>query len=429
MKWGGPSARAAIYAIANHANDDWFCWAKQETLARESEQSPDSIQRRIQEFVDIGRVRRIKLKRFGRRTHDFLILKPSPYFAASIEEIEPFLPRGCDIMLDQDATATCGSVESQDDAAAQQDSEINATATCGSDFEATLPQPAVDATALVRQPNEPLLEPSTLTQTLSQPAEGQGLSKEEAAATSTLETWLKKFRETYPLPDSRPEFTRAECEKFTADQREQCLHGATGVVEYLRKNPKARGIVGPLRFVRSSALWAEWSRFAPAARTAPAPRIWVELDTEEWRARTVLHAMINREMPIARPNWEREGKRGADFLGHLPPAGLSLARFTDEFGNVDVKTWALLYAGRSGDQSKWSDAERRDFPHVRAWAERVNECCGVQLAPDLIILDEMYETTLNGKPFKARKRMFGLRVPASWPPPKGTGQQKTEHAA
>jgi hypothetical protein len=71
MVWGGPSARAAILAIANHANDDWFCWAKQSTLGRESEQSPDSIQRRVQEFISLGRVRRIKLKRFGRRTHDF----------------------------------------------------------------------------------------------------------------------------------------------------------------------------------------------------------------------------------------------------------------------------------------------------------------------------------------------------------------------
>jgi hypothetical protein len=95
---GRPERARGHLAIANHANDEWFCWAKQSTLAAESEQSPDSIQRRVQEFVSLGRVRRIKLKRFGRRTHDFLILKPSPYFEAPIEQIEPFLPRGCDIM-------------------------------------------------------------------------------------------------------------------------------------------------------------------------------------------------------------------------------------------------------------------------------------------------------------------------------------------
>jgi len=98
LKWGGCSGRATIYAIANNANDQYFCWAKQETLAEESEQSTDSVQRRISEFVAEGQVRRIKLKRFGRRTHDFLILEPSAYFVAPIEEIEPFLPRGCDIM-------------------------------------------------------------------------------------------------------------------------------------------------------------------------------------------------------------------------------------------------------------------------------------------------------------------------------------------
>src|SRR5688500_10992710 len=132
MVWGGPSARAAILAIADHANDEGFCWAKQSTLAAESEQSTDIMQRRAQECSAVGRLRRLKVKRFGRRTHDFLSLKPSPYFEAPLEQIEPFLPRGCDVMAEDSMAADCGGVESEETATAQRDSEISAAAGCGS---------------------------------------------------------------------------------------------------------------------------------------------------------------------------------------------------------------------------------------------------------------------------------------------------------
>ena len=83
---GSPSAKATLWSIASYANADWCSYPKQETIAKDSEQSVDSVQRRIAELVDRKLMRRVKLRRHGRRTFDFLILPPSPFFAASIEK-------------------------------------------------------------------------------------------------------------------------------------------------------------------------------------------------------------------------------------------------------------------------------------------------------------------------------------------------------
>lgn len=395
--WGGPSGRSAIYAIANHANDNWFCWAKQETLAAESEQSPDSIQRRLQEFIVLGMVRRIKLKRFGRRTHDFLILKPSPYFAAPLEEIEPFLPRGCDIMAEETMAAGCGSGDSQDVPMPQEDSEINAAADSGSVSEVTLPQPALDAAAAVRQPNEPFLEPSTLTQPLPQPAEGKGNSKEEATATSDL-TGLEEFKRIYEIPCSAPERLAEEWARLGPEQRASAIMGARGVRARLRKNPKDRGIVGPLRFVRSPALWIEFSRYAEPIKPT---LIFVPRGSDGFRAWSVLASITGGPTPQAHAVDDRG--IGVERVSEFPePGGHALTEFADAAGTIDFRDWLI--------------AEPRT-PEFMAWAERIHRWTGKRPEPEIILLDEYSEhTDGSGRPFRARKRKTGLRVPRLFPP-------------
>jgi hypothetical protein len=39
QKTGSPSAKAALWSIANYANENWVAYPKQETIARDSEQS------------------------------------------------------------------------------------------------------------------------------------------------------------------------------------------------------------------------------------------------------------------------------------------------------------------------------------------------------------------------------------------------------
>lgn len=144
QKTGSPSAKTVLWSIANYANERWVCWPGQTLIVQESEQSHDSVQRRLTDLEALGLIRRIPLKVSGRKTVDFYILQPSPLFVAEIAEIEFYLPRGFAIdpkWLGLHVHAECGS----DDIA---------TAT----LPQTLPQPAENVTATVRQ-QEPSTEP------------------------------------------------------------------------------------------------------------------------------------------------------------------------------------------------------------------------------------------------------------------------------
>lgn len=419
QKTGSPSAKAVLWSIANYANDQWCAWPFQETIAEDSEQSTDSVGKRIAELAAAGLMRRIKLKRFGRRTHDFLILARSPLFSAPLEDIRPHIPSGCDVMTD--AAADSGSVKEPESAQARNESEINESADCGSVFCPTLPQPAVDATALERQPIEPVTNQDSLPQTPSQASgEAAGQAKEEAAADSGFEDWLRKFKETYPVPDSHPERTREEAAKLLPQQRAQALQGAAGAAEFHKRNPKAT-IVGQLRFMRSSALWGEYARYAPTPRQSPPPRVWADFGSDEWRARCVLAEIMGEELPIARDDLAR-GK-GADFLGSLPPAGLSLAQYANAAGEVDKLQWALLFAPdwRSGMPNL--PAVERDRPKIAAWSERLRECIGVPMPRPKLLKYERGVTHVVAGQEVTSKWIPGYLVPSEWPPPKGSKQQ------
>jgi hypothetical protein len=114
-------------------------------------QSVDSVQRRMPDLLAKKLIRRIKLKRYGRRTHDFYVLAPSRFFNAAIVDIRPLLPAGAEIIEKTEAAADCGSGDGGKGSMAPQNPPIEATADCGSASEPTLPQSAVDATAVVRQ--------------------------------------------------------------------------------------------------------------------------------------------------------------------------------------------------------------------------------------------------------------------------------------
>lgn len=396
MSWGGPSARAAIYAITNHADDNWFCRTKQETLALESEQSADSIQRRIQEFIAAGMVRRIKLKRFGRRTFDFLILKPSPYFTAPLEVIEPFIPRGCEIMSDDDAAADCGSSELADQALPPQDSETNATADCGSvsdmhNFSA-LPQPADDATAIVRQPeDEPILNLESSPPKPPQATEGQAIEggedqkKREAALAD-----LAEFRAAYPEPSNRPHEVEAAVLSQPPEKRLRLIRGAKGVAAARRANPR-KAILDAAKFARDEALWAEYERLAPAEAIKAPPRAFEAEGSQSWRARNVIAEICGTMPPYAQAFEEGRGRK---FALALSSAELALARFADD----DPETWPLAKEGSR---------------ECGAWKRFLG--IGSRL---FVVGRKRYEMArgrfIDDWPIKEE----GLRVPCDWPPGK-----------
>lgn len=404
QKTGSPRAKCVLLSLANYANAQWCAYPKQDLIAEESEQSTDSVQKYLNDLVGPGLVRRIKLKRFGRRTHDFLILRPSPLFDAPLEDIRPHFPSGCDAL--EDAAATDGSDKNDSPSQSSQDSDIHAAATDGSVLNATLPPPAVDAADLQRQ-QEPVIEPKIPSQTLPpQNGEAKEQPKQEATANSAVEQFIERFRAIYPLPCSKPEEFAEDVAGLSEAERAQCLHGASGVAEYRRKNPKIKGIVGPNRFIKSSALWAEFSRFAAAEKAPPPPRVFVQKDSIEWRARLVLATITGSPMPEAKPDFDHQAV-GADFLGHLPASGLALAQFTNVLGAVTLSEWTLL------------DKETRKG-QIAAWRDRVHECTGKHIELQLIDMGGTTTSIINGRTYELPRRMHGLRVPSQWPPKKGS---------
>lgn len=404
-KWGGVSARAAILAIANYANDMYFCWALQQSLAAESEQSPDSIGRRIGEFVASGEIRRVKLKRFGRRTHDFLILRPSPYFEAAIEEIEPFIPRGCEIMLDN-AAADCGSVEDEETAAAPPEPPPDAAADCGSvqgtENDTTLPQPAAHATALVRV-HEPILEPLENPLKSPLPHEGQpsekesGSAKEEKPNDPDFDKRLASLQSTYPEPSNYAGAVRVTCGSFNAAQWALALRGAQGARAVRAKNPRKQ-LLDLSKFVRDPAQWAEYARFAPP----PPPEFEVlEPGSLAWRVcalmreivgvRTEANAVLRVLIPMPDPAQ----------MAQALDLDRSLWRIVDD-GSKSFMAWGALIKRWSG---RWPEAQR-------VYVDNDGNPVPRELAATVPM-------NIPGRPPEfVPKWKRGLAVPWPWPPRK-----------
>lgn len=58
QRTGSPSGKALLMALANYADEDGTCFPGQERLAEETEQSLDSVQRRLKELESLGLITR-----------------------------------------------------------------------------------------------------------------------------------------------------------------------------------------------------------------------------------------------------------------------------------------------------------------------------------------------------------------------------------
>lgn len=76
---GKPTAKLVLLALANYADDDGICWPSQARIARETEQSVDSIQRRLRDLESAGLIERQRRNgRYGARITDRYHLRMGP---------------------------------------------------------------------------------------------------------------------------------------------------------------------------------------------------------------------------------------------------------------------------------------------------------------------------------------------------------------
>jgi len=76
---GKSTAKLVLLVLANYADDDGICWPSQKRVARESEQSVDSVQRRLRDLERDGLIERERRNgRNGARSTDRYHLRMDP---------------------------------------------------------------------------------------------------------------------------------------------------------------------------------------------------------------------------------------------------------------------------------------------------------------------------------------------------------------
>lgn len=144
-KTGGPGCKVTLFALADHAGEHGECHPSQATLARETEQSVDTVQRRLGDLERGRFIRRFtRWRPNGSRTTDLIVLlhdeKAIAYAEALVAGADPLIcPTGQTTTSSGDHTADCG---------------IPPAAVCGGAYRTG----AVGDTATVRYP-EPSLKP------------------------------------------------------------------------------------------------------------------------------------------------------------------------------------------------------------------------------------------------------------------------------
>ena len=377
---GSPSAKATLWSLSNYANDAYLTFVSQDKIAKESEQSIDSVQRRIKELADRGLVRRVKLRYRGRRTSDFIILRPSSLFAAGIEAIEPHLPRGCDIMFAAaDAAADCGSVEPIDESIevpipSEQPipgDDSGAAADCGSAVhDLTLPQSAADATATVRQQRQRINLKKEIPP--NPPLGGGGQSEISDSKRASFE----RFAKTYPAPIVDYEKTLRLWAAMSDEDCENAIKGAKGYAAYLdelRAKKYSRNVKDAHRWLRGRQ-WIGFLGMAAAKTPAGSPiGTWIDVGSAEDVAWTVLWRICSQQQPGI-----VNGRRRV--LAQWPPS------CGDGLG-----PWCVVAEGT---------------PQFAAWLRRVREGTRSTIGLRLLRMQD-------------GKAIRGLKVPSEWPPAKG----------
>lgn len=182
QKTGSPSGKAVLLALANYAGAAGESFPRQERLADETEQSVDSVQRRLKELVQAGLIWRTgrysRNENGGRRSNEYIVLSDE----YSLERAKQLGWEPSAVQEDDDEAELAQEVEA-DEPALSNDAESapgGYAANCGVTYAAN----CGDAVQLKPQIDPPLnrtgavshikLEPKPRTQTLPPSPQGAG---------------------------------------------------------------------------------------------------------------------------------------------------------------------------------------------------------------------------------------------------------------
>ena len=372
---GSPSAQCVLYVIADVANPEGIGWPSIDYIAKRSQQSADTVRRRLKDLETGGYL--VRFERHdstGRRTSDEIRLQMGGD-AVSVDP-EPDPETGAD------------GNETNPENGAQKTGKGDPGKLRGAPGTAVPGGPSQWCEGHSEPSNEPL--------TPQEPLAADDAPRGSASGgKARIDADLSRFLKCYPIPTTRLAEVRQLFGALAGAEPDQAVTAAMGYRLFCERNK--RKPIDAAKFLRDPEQWAQFVRYAPSPKPE---RVFLVEGSDEWRAWGVLRALMHGFERFG-PFETRDGQTGGWFP-ELPAGALSLADFAAPHGGP-TPDWPLI---EFESRQWWAWVKR-----ARLWGAELFEA-------DMVDTGETYQQKLpGGRVERWPVRVKGLRFPLEWPPP------------
>lgn len=293
QKTGSLSAKAVLMALANYAGQRGECFPSQDRLADETEQSVDTVQRRLRDLVKAG-----------------LIYRPAQYRKGSGHFGVGFTIVLCSVdaveyarSLGYENEPVIEPDDAPDDAQNEGNSDDHRTANCGTAEPQTAAPPYRTGAARNHQEDITLTPKSPFPKS-DDPPPDDGFAD---------------FEKAWPWPEGEArEPARRQFGKIAAADRLLAIRGISGFVAFRQRKQRR---LGPARGYLRDRCWEGLDKANPGDR--PSALIPIEIGSNEWQAWEA-HHRAKTGLPLARYSITLpDGRRstGKHVPSRYPPDG------------------------------------------------------------------------------------------------------------
>lgn len=394
LRFGDVRAKSVLMALANYVDEHGASITAIPTLAEDTDQSDDSVRRRLKDLEEYGVIVRLprwidnngKVNTEGRGRR-------------STDEIRLMFQTGQD-KVDEAITKRGGGSDSEISPSQQRGPAENLALASseGQTLASSEDRGRTAATGISIEPKKEDLPPTPLAGGFG-PDSGSGEDEDDGWA---------EFERAFTadgVPILRHSLARPIFRAFSEPEKTLATKAATGYLINRRTEKRPAAKAAAQTFLRERDAWPSYAAYAPSERQDK-PGFVPESDPF-FAALSVLNVIR-----FGRP-WPAEtvpGHASRGLVTRIKPSAdlLALARF---YANPDQQDWFELEV-----------AEHRN--QIGAWRERVKQWTGTDL--DLVrvpILDAtgkqaIHRTEALGKVYELPMSKDVLRVPVEWPPRK-----------
>ena len=372
QRTGSPSAQCVLYVIADMATTEGTAFPSINYLADRTEQSADTVRRRLRDLEENGLLVRFERHdETGRRTSDEIRLQMG---ACAVQ------------MADFDK-------ENEESSAGGDPSKLQGgtLANCERPLAPVQGGPSQWCKGINQESNQDS-NPQT-------PFQG-ALASDDVE----IEKRVEAFKAVYPCPTTKPDELARLIAALTPDESGQMIKAASGYAVHCER--QKRKAMDPVRFARDPSLWPDFEKLAPKPKPG---KVFIERGSREWASLCVYRAIAYGSgeylPPLASPGHPCSNGRDGTFIDERIDlkAMDSLADLASETGRPDFDAWMVC------------EHETRQW---WAWQQRIKRFGFGELNADLIDVPGEFDTinSLEGKTFTAPKRITGRLVPTEWPP-------------